>query len=115
MSLRLKSILAQAAIGLLLAGGPAVHASVVDVPESADAGLFAGPGADNSLATPGIFVGVDGKGNVKHALIQFDVASALPAGSIVTGVTLQMAVGIVAGSEGSPVINDGPVACPRRL
>lgn len=109
MLLRAKSIIAQAAIGLLLAGGSAVRAGVIDIPESADAGLFAGGGANNSLATPGIYVGVDAKGNVKRGLIEFNVASSLPAGSIITGVTLQMAVGIVAGSEGSPVIDDGPV------
>ena len=85
-----------------------VRASVVNIGASADATLLGGSDIGNSLAVPGIFVGKD-PSNVKRGLIEFNVAAAVPAGATVTGVTLQLTVGQVAGSAGGSVTNFGPV------
>ena len=96
-------------IGLPLAGAMSARASVVvDIAPSADATLLGGTDVGNSLAVPGMFVGKD-PSNVKRGLIEFNVASAIPAGATITGVSLQMTVGQVAGSAGGSVTNFGPV------
>lgn len=94
-------------MGLSVAA-PARASIEVDIPASADATLLGGSDVGNSLAVPGIFVGKD-PSNVKRGLIEFEIASAIPAGATITGVSLQMTVGQVAGSAGGSVTNFGPV------
>jgi len=91
-----------AGVGLLAVGAVSARASVVDIPAVQDATLLGGSDAstNNSLADPGIFVGTDGQGNPKRGLIEFNVASVLPANAMITGVTLELTVGQVAGSGG---------------
>jgi len=82
---------------------PSVPASMVTLSAAQDATLLGGSDATSnaSLADPGIFVGTDGADNPKRGLIEFNIAgSSIPAGSIITGVTLQLTVGQVAGSGG---------------
>ena len=71
-------------------------------PRIQDATLLGGTDAttNQSLADPGIFVGTDGQDNPKRGLIEFNIAGALPAGATITGVTLRLTVGQVAGSGG---------------
>jgi len=97
------SAAAAAIVGTILIGAAVSSANVVDIPASQDATLLGGSDAttNNSLADPGIFVGTDGQGNPKRGLVEFNVAtSQIPAGAIITGVTLQMDLGQVAGSGG---------------
>ncbi len=80
-----------------------VRASMITLSAEQDATLLGGNDATSnaSLADPGIFVGTDGADNPKRGLIEFDIAgSSIPADSIITGVTLQLTVGQVAGSGG---------------
>jgi len=89
-------------IGVLSAGAASARANQVQIGAAQDATLLGGSDAttNQSLADPGIFVGTDGEGNPKRGLIEFNIAGSIPAGATITGVTLQMTVGQVAGSGG---------------
>jgi hypothetical protein len=57
--------------------------------------------ADTNKASgkgPGMFVGADGSLNRNRSLIQFDIADSVPAGAQITGATLTLILGQVAGS-----------------
>jgi hypothetical protein len=103
MRLNIKNVsLSVAFLNLVFSGVEVVRADPVNIPSSMGATLLGGTDAttNQSLANPGIFVGTDGTGNPKRGLIQFNIAAAIPAGSTITSVTLQMTVGQVAGSGG---------------
>ncbi len=89
-------------IGALSRGVSRAQADEVDIGAEEDATLLGGTDAttNNSLADPGIFVGTDGDDNPKRGLIEFNIAGAVPTGATITGVTLQLTVGQVAGSGG---------------
>jgi DMSO/TMAO reductase YedYZ molybdopterin-dependent catalytic subunit len=72
---------------------------VVDIPALQDATLFGGSGANNSSSGPGTFVGADGQGRPKRGLIEFDVAAYVPPGATITGATLTLFLGMVAGTD----------------
>ena len=109
MRSRLQLVVVFTGLGLPLAFPVWARASVIlDIAPSADATLLGGTDVGNSLAVPGMFVGKD-PSNVKRGLIEFNVAAAIPAGATVTGVSLQMTIGQVAGSSGGSVTNFGPV------
>lgn len=104
-------------LGALL--GSVALAEVVTLTPSKDATIFGAsvnqgvpntPGQDlfnhSNGAGPGIFAGGNGQMAPHRALIEFDIASALPAGAIVTNVQLTMYIGIVAGSGGAPGLGD---------
>jgi autotransporter-associated beta strand protein len=102
-----KTAVAAAAFSLMEIGGlsqgfSSARGSQVVVGAAQDATLLGGFDAttNNSLADPGIFVGTDGEDNPKRGLIEFNIAGAVPVGATITGVTLQLAVGQVAGSGG---------------
>ncbi len=80
----------------------AAVATVVNIPAAQDATLLGGTDAttNQSLADPGLLVGTDGSNNPKRSVIEFNIAGAVPAGATITGVTLQLTVGQVAGSGG---------------
>lgn len=81
---------------------PSARGDQIELGAAQDATLLGGSDAttNNSLADPGIFVGTDGEGNPKRGLIEFNIAGSIPSGATITGVTLQMTVGQVAGSGG---------------
>jgi len=97
-----KTALTAAAFSLLRIGLSSAWASQVEIGAEQDATLLGGSDAttNNSLADPGIFAGTDGEGNPKRGLIEFNIASAVPAGATITGVKLQLTLGQVAGSGG---------------
>jgi hypothetical protein len=78
-----------------------------NIPSTGDDTLFQG-GVNNSLGDPGVFVGTDSGTSFKYGLMAFNVSS-IPAGATVTGATLDLYVGMVAGSAGSNVTNFGPL------
>jgi hypothetical protein len=90
-----------AVLGMIFGGR--VSAATIDLPAVQDATLLGGSDAtgNKSLADPGIFVGTDGQDNPKRGLIEFDIADNIPAGATITGVTLNLVLGQVAGSAGS--------------
>ncbi|QSA95751.1 DNRLRE domain-containing protein [Methylococcus sp. EFPC2] len=57
-------------------------------------------------AGPGIFSGGNGTLAPHRALLAFDVAGQIPAGSVITGAQLTLHIGIVAGSGGAPGLGD---------
>ena len=69
-----------------------------------DAMIFgSSAGADTNFASgmgPAMFAGADGSLNRKRSLVQFDIAGKVPAGATITGVTLSLYLGQVAGSGG---------------
>jgi hypothetical protein len=87
---------------LLAAGGLVKGDLVAYLPAAQDATLLGGTdaAANRSLADPGLFAGVDGAGNPRRGLIEFNIGAKIPAGSTITGVTLQMDLGQAAGSGG---------------
>jgi hypothetical protein len=86
----------------VIAASAAARANVVDIPAAQDATLLGGAdaAANKSLSDPGIFVGTDGQDNPKRGLIEFDIASALPAGAAISSATMQLVLGQVGGSGG---------------
>jgi hypothetical protein len=102
MRLKWCKYLSVAAMGVLAVTASHAIAGVITIGASQDATLLGGTDAttNQSLADPGLFVGTDGQDNPKRSLIEFNVATAVPAGSTITGVSLQMTVGQVAGSGG---------------
>lgn len=104
---------------LVLAGSLPAAASVVTLTPSKDATIYGASvnqGLPNSSGQdlfyhsngsgPGIFAGGNGQLAPHRALIAFDIASLIPAGSVITGVQLTMYIGIVAGSGGAPGLGD---------
>src|SRR5688500_12720289 len=77
---------------ILLALATTIRAESVSLPASADASLFeVNPG--NSAGGDTFFVsGTTQNGPRSRALIQFDIASAVPAGSRILGVGMQLEV-----------------------
>ena len=72
---------------------------------SHDASIFSNNPNNSNGAGPGMFAGTDGGPQSLRGLISFDVASAVPAGSTITGVQLTMYLGMVAGTvSGSQAI-----------
>ena len=79
-------------------------AAVVIIPASKDAMIFGtSANADTNNASgrgPALFAGADGSLNKKRSLLQFDIAGSVPAGATITGATLALTLGQVAGSGG---------------
>jgi len=91
-----------AASFLLAATGQAAWADViVDVPALQDATLFGGSAVNNSSSGPGMFVGADGQSQPKRGLIEFNIPAYVPSNATITGATLTLYLGQVAGSGGS--------------
>jgi hypothetical protein len=78
---------------------------LANILSTGDDTLFQGA-VTNSLGDPGIFVGTDSAGSFKYALMAFNV-SAIPSYATITGVTLDLYIGQVAGSGGGNVTNSG--------
>ena len=80
-------------------------AAVVSIPASKDAMIFGTQAnVDTGFASgkgPALFAGADGQSNKKRSLLKFDVASAaIPANATITGVTMTLYLGQIAGSGG---------------
>jgi hypothetical protein len=88
--------------GLIVASALPAQADVmVDIPALQDATLFgASPANNNSSSGPGMFVGADGLGNPKRGLIQFNIPAFVPANATITGASLSLVLGQVAGGGG---------------
>lgn len=112
MRLNLKGILIFAVCANLSAiGVSSVRADIVsNIASTGDDTLFQG-GVNNSLGDPGIFVGTDSATSFKDGLMAFNV-STIPVGATITGVTLDLYIGMVAGSGGGTVTNSG---APRTI
>jgi autotransporter-associated beta strand protein len=108
---RMENAVAVTVFTLLTVASTASRAGQVEIGAAQDATLLGGNDAltNNSLADPGLFVGTDGEDNPKRGLIEFNIAGAVPAGAMITGVQLQLTVGQVAGSGGGRTGGtDGP-------
>jgi hypothetical protein len=112
MRLNLKEILIFAVCANLSAiGVSSVRADLIsNIASTGDDTLFQG-GTTNSLGDPGIFVGTDSASSFKYGLMAFNV-STIPVGATITGVTLDLYIGQVAGSGGGMVVNSG---APRTI
>ena len=87
---------------------------VVDnVPSTGDDTLFQS-GDSLSLGDPGIFVGTDSNTSFKYGLMAFNV-SGIPSDATITGVTLDLYIGQVAGSGGGSVVEFRSPADDQRL
>jgi hypothetical protein len=93
--------------------GAAYADQVAVIPASGDATLFGGADAmtNNSGSGPGMFVGSDGT-NPKRGLIEFNIASAVPAGATITSASLTLYLGMVAGAGGNAT---GGSTTPRTI
>lgn len=82
----------RAMIVLALCGCAAsADAASVSIPALADATLYqSGTGAVANGGGDFFFVGTNSQSNARRSLISFDIASAVPAGSVITGATLTL-------------------------
>jgi len=80
---------------------------MASISSTGDDTLFQG-GVNDSLGVPGVFVGTDGGTSDKIGLMAFNVSS-IPSYATITGVTLDLYIGMVAGSSGSNVSDFGPL------
>jgi hypothetical protein len=78
-------------------------ADVVMIPASQDATLFGASSANNNSSSgPGMFVGSDGMSRPKRGLIEFNIPAFIPAGATITGASLSLVLGQVAGQDSTP-------------
>jgi hypothetical protein len=84
---------------------PAAAQTTVNLPSTGADTLFQGD-TTNSLGVPGIFVGTDSNTSFKDGLLAFN-ASSIPSNATITGATLDLYIGMVAGSGGNTVVNSG--------
>jgi hypothetical protein len=78
-------------------------ADVVMIPASQDATLFGASTANNNSSSgPGMFVGSDGMSRPKRGLIEFNIPAFIPAGATITGASLSLVLGQVAGADATP-------------
>lgn len=88
---------------VMMSGQLAQADVIVHIPALQNATLFgASPLNNNSSSGPGMFVGSDGQGNPKRGLIEFDIASLIPANATISSVTLTLFLGQVAGQSQIP-------------
>jgi hypothetical protein len=86
---------------ILMTPGQSAQADVVVIQALQDATLFGASTANNNSSSgPGMFVGGDGGGNPKRGLIEFNIPAAVPAGATITGASLSLVLGMVAGGVG---------------
>jgi hypothetical protein len=98
---------------VLLAASPAAWADlIVDVPALQDATLFGGSAVNNSSSGPGMFVGADGQSQPRRGLIEFNIPAYVPSNATITGATLTLYLGQVAGAGGS---GNGGDQTPRTI
>ena len=74
----------------LLAGGPPALADTVTIEPVRDTTLHDEDGAGSNGSGPNMRAALTRGGNVRRALAAFDVAAAVPAGSVVTSVRLDL-------------------------
>jgi hypothetical protein len=88
---QLKSFVLAGAASVVLFAPAAARAETVTVGASADTCIFA-PIFENQSNALGIhlYAGKNSAGNVRRALVQFDLAGQVPPGSTVTGVTVNL-------------------------
>jgi hypothetical protein len=88
-------------------GVSSVRADILDnAPSTGDDTLF--QANNNDLGVPGIFAGTDSTPSFKYGLMAFNI-SAIPSGATITGATLDLYIGMVAGSSGSSATDFGPL------
>jgi spore coat protein A len=84
-------VAAAAALGVLLGPPAALRADVVTIVASKDATLYQDDfGQFANGAGEYMFTGVNGGGAIRRAVVAFDLASAIPPGSVVNSVTITM-------------------------
>jgi hypothetical protein len=84
-----------ACLTLLLVIPQPIKAVIVTIGASGDTTIFQNAANNSYGGGPGMFVGTDGTSTPRRGLIKFDIASAVPAGAIITDVqlTLTLAMG----------------------
>ena len=73
-----------------LALAAASRADVVTIAASQDNTIYSGSGAESNGAGDYLFAGTTKDATLRRALVRFDVAAALPPGSIITSVSLSL-------------------------
>jgi hypothetical protein len=89
-----------AAIVLTLA--PPVSATTITIGDIKDATIFQNNVNNSNGAGPAMFAGNNGMNSPRRALLEFDIAGSVPAGSTITDVQLTLFLAQVAGSDVTP-------------
>jgi hypothetical protein len=88
---------------VLMTSTQSARANVVVIPELQAATLFGASATNNNSSSgPGMFVGSDGMGNPKRGLMEFDIPAFVPAGATITGASMSLVLGQVAGADATP-------------
>jgi len=82
----LKNEFAWFCVALFAGWWPSTYGAVVQLAPSQDNSIFSESDASNGAGP--LFSGVTAQGNLRRALLQFDIASNVPAGATITAVTL---------------------------
>lgn len=82
--------------GLCLALPPSVTRadSIASILVGKDNSIFENATGDSAGGGPGVFSGANGSSSKRRGLLYFDIASSVPAGSVITGVELSMYLGL---------------------
>jgi hypothetical protein len=83
---------------LLSLAGKNSLANVIPIGASHDTTIFANAADNSDGGAFAIFAGTDKNSSVRRALLQFDIAGNIPAGSTITGVQLTLSLAQVAGN-----------------
>lgn len=86
------------AVVLMFGAAASASADVVTVGSSQDTTIFSNNTNNSAGGAVVMFSGTDGNGSVKRALVQFDIAASVPAGSTITDVQLTLFLGQAAGN-----------------
>jgi len=101
-----KFLVVAVCVNLSAIGVSSLRADMIDNVASTGADTLFQGSPNNSLGDPGIIVGTDSNNSFKYGLLAFNV-SGIPAGATITGATLDLYIGIVAGSGSGNVMNSG--------
>ena len=95
---------------LLSALVPRANGDIVTIRPSQDATIFENNLGNSLGGGQALFVGTNAQTSPRRALVEFDIAGALPAGATIEGVQLRLTYGAFAGNNGAAVL---PIALHR--
>jgi hypothetical protein len=95
-----KNIIGFSTLAIMLVAGSYVQADTMTLGASQDTTIFQNNPNNAGGGSPGLFAGTNGADSPRRALIEFNIAGNIPAGSTITSVQMILNLGQIAGSGG---------------